>query len=316
MHYQQLSPTGPVVSRLALGSWNTYERMGFDDAVAMLSRALAAGVNFFDVSRYDHSPDSVVPQGSPHTESILGRILSATGAARHSYALAVKLWYDRLDQPLATQLDASLARLGTDYADVVELAHPQAHGMSTAQFVEAAADLVRSGRARAWGGGNYTTQVLREVCETAAARGLPLPVLVQQKYSVARRAVVEDADYRALCAEFDVFTQAADTLEGGVLLGKGTVRKLGRDTGGLREQLRAMAPVLAERAASLGLSPAQLAIAFCLRDEQVCSVLVGCTSVAQLDDDLGAIEVLSLHGDRIDAAVADLGLGGHRADPL
>lgn len=316
MLHHQLSPTGPVVSRLALGSWNTYERMGFDEAVAMLARALAAGVSFFDVSRYDHSPESVVPQGSPHTESILGRLLEATGAPRHSYALAVKLWYDRPDQPLAAQLDASLARLGTEYADVVELAHPQAHGMSTEAFVDAAAGLVRSGRARTWGGGNYTTEVLREVCAAAAARGLPLPVLVQQKYSVPRRAVVEDAEYRAVCAEYGVATQAADTLEGGVLVGKGAQRTLGRDTAGLRERIRAMAPVLAERAAALDLSPAQLAIAFCLRDASVCSVLVGCTSLQQLDDDLGAVDAVIRLGDRIDDAVAGLALAEHHADPL
>lgn len=316
MLHRSLSAYGPVVSRLSLGSWNTYERMGFDDAVAMVRRALDAGVNFFDVTRYDLDDNSSVPLASPHTESIFSRIIQASGACRHEYALAVKLWYDRPEQPLRDQLDASLQRLGTEYADIIETAHPASHGLSVAEHLDAVAELIRTGRARAWGVGNFDAATLREVCEQAVAAGVPLPVLVQQKYSVARRTVVEDAALQAVHADFGVQIQAADTLEGGVLLGKGTARKIGRDTGGLRERIRALAPILAERAAALGISPAQLAIAFCLRNESVCSVLVGCSSLAQLEDNLGAVEAVAHLGERIDEAVADLGLEGHVVDPL
>jgi len=311
---RRLTPTGPVVSALSLGSWHTWERMRFDEAVAVVRRAVEAGVTYLDVSRYDPSPDSPLPQGSPHTESVLGRILAASGLPRHAYQLGVKVWYDHPEQSIAEHLAESMLRLDTEYVDVVSTAYPERHGLDTPQLVEELASIVLSGRARSWGGGNWSPDRLAEIAGYARDHGLPGPVILQQKYSVGRRTVVEDPELARVCAEFGVRIHAADVLEGGVLLGKGN-RMLARDPGGVRERITGYAEDFRAAAESLGTTPARLALAYCLRNPLVASVLVGVSSREQLEDDLGAVALAAEQGDALEEAVAPFAIPEHVLDP-
>ncbi len=317
MEYRELGASRISVSALSLGSWNTYERLDFDDAVSLVRRALDAGVNFFDVSRYSHDPKAPAPKASPHTESIVGKILDATGVRRHEYVISEKMWYDRANETLAEQLDKSLHRLGTEYADVVCCASPEVHGMTTGELVETMTALIDSGRARTWGAGNWSPALIGEICEYARRHRLASPVMVQQKYNVARRAVVEDPSYVETSKAYEVSLHAADTLEGGVLVGRDPARRqLGRDPGGIRAAIQGYSDRFRAAAAALDASPGQLALAYVLKNPLVASAVVGVTQISQLDDNLGAFDLLKRTSeDDLNNAVEEFRIREHVLDP-
>ncbi|WP_134662425.1 MULTISPECIES: aldo/keto reductase [unclassified Amycolatopsis] len=306
MDYRRIGREGPEVSALSLGSWNTYSRMTFEAGVALVRRAFDLGIDFLDVAYY---------RDKPHTEVLLGRILDVVGKPREDYAIAEKVWYfDYPRQPLAEQLDESLVRLGTEYVDVIITEHPRP-GMDVPAIAEELAGLVTSGRARSWGALNWSAADLRTAYDHAEAKGIPTPQLVQLKYSVARRSVVDSAEYQKLFADTGISLHASDTMEGGILAGNlDPGRKIGIDTGGIRERIKELVPRLREIAASFDASPSQLALAFCLAQPATASVLFGSTRIAQIEDNVRAVELAGERGAEIVAALAGLGVSGHEND--
>jgi aryl-alcohol dehydrogenase-like predicted oxidoreductase len=271
---------------LALGSWHVWDRVPFDDAVAIVRRALDSGVNLLDVGVYGGADGP----GS-FTDVIVGRIVAASGVRRDAWLLAEKLWLDGWPaEPLAAQLDRALLRVGCDYADLGMVADVPP-GTVMEALVGELAELVRVGKLRGWGVCNW------RAAEVRAAEALGhAPALAQLKYSVCRRTVVEGEPYGAIFAG-GVLLQASDVLEGGILAGKAQpARPIGRDPGGVREEIVAAAPLLRTVAAELGASPARLAIAFCLANPATANVLVGTSSLEQLEDNLGALELLEREG--------------------
>jgi len=102
--------------------------------------------------------------------------------------------------------------------------------------------------------------------------------------------------------------QASDVFEGGVLLGKTPARKIGADPGGIRDSIRDAASRVAAVAGDFGVSPSQLALAFCLAYEPVANVLFGVSRMAQLEDNLGAVALAASRGAEVRSALADLWL--------
>jgi aryl-alcohol dehydrogenase-like predicted oxidoreductase len=291
---------------LSLGSWHVWDRLRFEDAVALVRRAVEAGVTLFDVGVYGG------PEGpGSFTDVLFGRIVAAAGVRRDQWLLAEKLWLDgHPAEPLAVQLDRALLRVGCDYADLGMVADLPSE-TDVAALVEELADLVRAGKLRAWGVCNWRAAEVR----AALPAGAP-PVLAQLKYSVCRRAVVEGEPYRAVFAA-GVALQASDVLEGGILAEKlQPARPIGRDPGGLREQIVAAVPELEAAARGLGATPAQLAIAFCLASEVTANVLIGTSSLAQFEENLGAVALLERHGaEAVREAAADLWLDRGAVSP-
>jgi aryl-alcohol dehydrogenase-like predicted oxidoreductase len=164
-------------------------------------------------------------------------------------------------------------------------------------FLREVTALIDAGLARGWGITNWEPWQLREALPLLARHGLPLPRLLQLQYNVARRSIVEDPQYDAMFSG-ELGLCAANVLEGGILAGhldrdrvhpsefaRGVVpneRNICRDSGGIREQIRAMQPRLAQLAAGFGLTAAQAALAVVLAHPALRSALVGVTKQADL----------------------------------
>ncbi len=307
MQYRQIGKSDLKTSVLSLGSYQTYSRMEYRDVVNLVRRAAELGINLFDVAHY---------RTAPHTEVVLARALRDAGLKRDQIMIMDKVWWYDNDEPtLEHQLDELLFRLDTDYLDVI-----MCYGMRPGRDDPAAtarlnAGFVTSGKARAWGGLNWSAKDLRIAHETCIAEGLPTPEIVQLKYNIARRHIVESQEYTQLRAETGISIHASDSLEGGILAGS-LVRErvLGRDPGNVREEIIALVPRLREVAESFGCSMAQLAIAFAIANPQTASLLFGASRIAQLEDNVGAVELAEKHGDAIIAALADFGVSGHEFD--
>nr|WP_281406725.1 aldo/keto reductase [Aminobacter sp. MDW-2] len=292
---------------MSLGSYQTYSRMGYRDVVNLVRRAAELGINLFDVAHY---------RTAPHTEVVLARALRDAGLKRDQIMIMDKVWWYDNDEPtLEHQLDELLFRLDTDYLDVI-----MCYGMRPGRDDPAAtarlnAGFVTSGKARAWGGLNWSAKDLRIAHETCVAEGLPTPQIVQLKYNIARRHIVESEEYTQLRAETGISIHASDSLEGGILAGS-LVRErvLGRDPGNVREEIIGLVPKLREVAEGFGCSMAQLAIAFCIANPQTASLLFGASRIGQLEDNVGAVALVEKHGEAIVAALAGFGVAGHEFD--
>ncbi|AMS44785.1 MULTISPECIES: aldo/keto reductase [Aminobacter] len=307
MQYRQIGTSDLKTSVLSLGSYQTYSRMEYRDVVNLVRRAAELGINLFDVAHY---------RTAPHTEVVLARALRDAGLKRDQIMIMDKVWWYDNDEPtLEHQLDELLFRLDTDYLDVI-----MCYGMRPGRDDPAAtarlnAGFVTSGKARAWGGLNWSAKDLRIAHETCVAEGLPTPQIVQLKYNIARRHIVESEEYTQLRAETGISIHASDSLEGGILAGS-LVRErvLGRDPGNVREEIIGLVPKLREVAEGFGCSMAQLAIAFCIANPQTASLLFGASRIGQLEDNVGAVALVEKHGEAIVAALAGFGVAGHEFD--
>lgn len=285
-------------SVLGLGSWNTWDRMEFDDAVALLRQALAAGVTLFDVAHYNMGPHAE----QSRTDLIFGEAIRAAGIARSEFQLCGKLWlWDYPETGFAEQLAVSFDRIGVDRAEAVVVGD-YFSPPDVPRIVAEVAEQIRLGRFDVWGVNNWVASDLARALEFAAAEGLPGPSFAQLKYSVVRRSMAEGPYGQFF--EAGLGLQASDVFEGGVLLGRQPSRKIGADVGGIRESIRASAGSVATVAAEFGVSPAQLAIAFCLAFEPVANVLFGASRAEQLTDNLGALRLAAEHGAEVRAALA------------
>jgi L-glyceraldehyde 3-phosphate reductase len=289
MKYRPLLPGLPAVSLLSLGSWHTFSRLTFEQNLGLVREALDLGINCFDVGYYWDKPE---------TEQMFGRVLRKLGVARDDYVLALKLWlWDYPAQSFAAQVQASLQRLQRDAVDLVMVSRPGPElGMEA--FLREVTGLIELGLARGWGITNWEPWQLQQALPLLARHRLPGPRLLQLQYNVARRSIVEDAQYDALFASGEIGLCAANVLEGGILAGhlerdrvhpsefaRGVMpneRNICRDSGGIRADIRAMQPRLALLAGGFGLTAAQAALAVVLAHPALRTALVGVTKVADL----------------------------------
>ncbi len=300
---RRLGAAGPQVPVFGLGSWNTWDRMEMDDAVELIRVAVGRGVNLFDVAHYNFGPHAE----NAVTDVIFGRAVREAGLRREDYLLCGKLWlWDYPKVSFAEQIEVSLERIGTDRADFVVVGDFFGE-LDIRSVVADVSELVRAGRFDAWGVNNWSAADVWLAHDFALAEGLTPPSFAQLKYSLARRSVPEGEPYGRLFDGAGLGLQASDVFEGGILVGRlHPERKIGADPGGIRDRIRAAYPAVAETAERLGATPAQLAIAYCLAHRAVGNVLFGVSRLSQLDDNLGALDLLARHGDGLRDAVADL----------
>lgn len=308
---KRLGDGGPLVPLFGLGSWNTWDRIDFSAAVAIVRYAVEHGANLFDVAHYNMGPHAE----AAHTDVLFGRIVEAAGLRREDYVLCGKLWlWDYPGTSFDVQMERSLFRVGVERADTVVVGDFFGE-IDLRQVAVDVAEQVRAGRFSSWGVNNWSAADVRLVREFAASEGLAPPSFAQLKYSLARRSVPEGAPYAALFAE-GLGLQASDVFEGGILAGKlFPERKIGADPGGLREKIRAAAGKLASVAERFDATPAQVAIAFCLSHPPVSNVLFGASSLTQLQENLGALALFQRHGGEIRDAVNDLWVDRGVVDP-
>lgn len=308
---RQLGPRGPEVPVFALGSWNTWDRMDAQDRRALMARAVDAGSAFFDVAYYNMGPHAEASR----TDLLFGETLRELGLARSEYQLCGKLWlWEYPATGFAEQMRVSLDRLGAgrggpesfetvvvgDFVGEIDIA----------QVVRDVQAEISRGSFASWGVNNWPAGALQLALDTALAEELTPPSFAQLKYGLVRRSMAEGEFYGRWFAEGTLALQASDAFEGGILVGKlNPQRKIGADVGGIRDRIISVYPEVQRIAEGVGATTAQLGIAFCLANPATANVLFGASSVAQLEDNLGAIELLNRVGaDTLGSATSGLWL--------
>ncbi len=296
MEYRRLGASELVVSEIALGSWLTVG-VGIKDreaAAAIVDRAFERGINFVDTA-------NVYGRGA--AEELLGEILA--GRPRDSYVLATKLYFPMDDEnrglsatQVAKQIEGSLRRLRVDHVDLYQC-HRYDEDTPLEETMDALTEVVRSGKARYLG---FSEWKASQIEAALALPGVERFVSSQPQYSLLHR--VPEREVIPACAANGIGQIVFSPLAQGVLTGKylpGTTlpedsratseamgwamgRFLNDDTLGAVQNLVPIAD-------GLGLSLAQLSLAWVLRESNVASAIVGASRPGQLDDNVAAVGV-------------------------
>ena len=304
MNYRRLGRSGLKVSALSLGSWVTYgNQMGVDLARECMSAAYEAGVNFFDNAEvYAHG----------QSETIMGDVLRKSGWRRASYIVSTKFYWGLNDGPnekntlnrkyLMQAIDASLARLGLDHVDLV-FCHRPDPDTPLEETVWALHDIVSSGKATYWGTSEWSAAEIYGAWQIADKHHLHKPVMEQPQYNLFHRERVE-VEYARVFRDLGIGATTWSPLASGLLTGKYN-DGIPKDSRGalkgyewLAERLtnvdeiakvRRLAPVAADLGCTLG----QLAIAWCLKNPDVSTVITGASRPAQVRENLESLDVVA-----------------------
>ena len=305
MRYRTLGGTGLLVSEICLGTM-TFGGRGFwtaigtlDQSVAdrVVSRALDAGVNFVDTA-------DVYSEGL--SEEITGRAIANSGRKRSDVVLATKAVGAMATGPndrgasrghIMDAAKASLKRLGTDYIDLYQM-HSYDRVTPVEETMRALDDLVRQGHVRYIGLSNWPAWIVMKALGAADRHGWTRPATLQAYYTVAGRDL--EREIAPLLEAEKLGLMVWSPLAGGLLSGK-----YDRDSKGPqgsrrasfdfppvdKERAFACVDVMREIAKTHKVSVARIALAWLLHRPFVMSVIVGATSIEQLDDNLAATEV-------------------------
>src|SRR5262245_3639268 len=215
----QLGSYGLEVSRLALGSWRTFERLSPEAGLAVMVAARDAGITFLDDARYnDEIGTAPIPTG--YSEVLFGELFRRAGWPRDETVVTNKLWWEFWpEQDAAAELDASLGRMQFEFIDVIYANRP-AEGQSLDELVASVGGLITAGKARAWAIVNWPAEMIAEASRIATRESVPQPCAAQLPYSVVQRSPVEDDDMRAALDACGAPVVASFVLAGGVLTGK------------------------------------------------------------------------------------------------
>ncbi len=298
MEYRNLGRSGLKVSEVSLGGWVTFGHSVHDQQMVrdIVLKAYEQGVNFFDQA-------DIYAKGK--SEEMMGEVLREL--PRHTLVVSSKVYWPMSDdvndrglsrKHVLESIDKTLKRLGTDYLDIY-FAHRYDETVPMEEIVMAFDQVVRSGRAMYWGTSMWPAARIAQAVEFAKAHGLHAPVTEQPEYSMLRRERVE--------GEILPYTESAGVglvvwspLAMGLLTGKydggsseGS-RLSENDNFGKNfltpeniQKVQELKPVADE----LGLTRAQLALAWILRQPGVSSVITGATKVNQIEDTVKAAGV-------------------------
>ncbi|RMG16099.1 MAG: aldo/keto reductase [Planctomycetota bacterium] len=314
MRYRRLGASGVKVSAVGLGSWLTYGTAVEEETARDCVRvAFESGVNFFDTA-------DVYAKGA--AEEFLGRALS--DFRREDLVVATKVFGAMSDgvndrglsrKHIMESCAASLRRLRLETIDLYQC-HRYDPEVSLPEVVRAMDDLIRQGKVLYWGVSEWSAEQIRAACEVARDLRAPPPVSNQPLYNMLERGLEDEV--LGACKELGVGQVVYSPLAQGLLTGKyqgGRVpagSRLANDQTNRFMKRRVTAENLArvERvlgiARELGVAPATLALAWCLRDENVASVITGATQTAQVRENVAAAD-LELSDEvlaRIDDALA------------
>ena len=294
MSRQPLGRSELQVSRLALGSWRTFERIPREDGLAVMRAAREHGFNFLDDARYnDETGDAPMPTG--YSEVLFGELFRAAEWDRADTVVANKLWWEFWpEQNAAAELDGSLGRMRFDHVDLI-YANPPPDGLPIPDMVASVGELISAGKARAWGIVNWEAAPFMEAIRAAEEQDLPAPCAAQLPYNLVRRDWVESAPMTEALEASGAGLVASFVMAGGLLTGKYDAGGSGRASGQLDDSRHRAARQLGRRlhalARELETSPAALAIAFTLANPAVASVLFGATTPAQIAENVAALKV-------------------------
>ena len=292
MRYRRLGSSDLEVSEISLGSWLTYSGgVAREQAEACVNRAFDVGINFIDTA-------NVYGRGA--SETFIGEVLASR--PRGSYVLATKLFHPMSDmdyglsrEQVFKQIDASLARLRTDYVDLYQC-HRYDGDTPLEETMEALTEVVRQGKARYLGFSEWTAEQIQAAIDLP---GVARFVSSQPQYSVLSRH--PEGEVIPVCAANGISQIVWSPLAQGVLTGKyrpgnpppeGT-RATSEIMGGflgrfLREEVLEAVQRLRPIANGLGITLSQLALAWVLREPNITSAIVGASRPEQVDENASA----------------------------
>ncbi|KAG7393779.1 Voltage-gated potassium channel subunit beta-2 [Phytophthora pseudosyringae] len=308
MKYRFLGNSGLLVSKFGFGSFVTFDmQMDFEKAYAVFEHAFKSGINFFD---------SAETYADGEAEKFIGKIVK-TGVdrgvwSREDLVLTTKLFFGTKlahggggpnDTGLSRKhviegMKGSLKRFDLDYVDVV-FCHRQDPYTPMEEIVRAMNYVIEQGWAFYWGTSEWTGAEVIKACEIADRLGLIRPICDQTRYNILDRSRV-DYDFVYLYKKYKYGVTAFSALSSGVLTGKYSngIPEGSRMSipwfktalsNGLEEKT-AKAIQLAEVAKEIGCTLPQLAIAWCVANTNVSTILLGASRIEQLDENLKALE--------------------------
>lgn len=319
MRYRRLGNSNLRVSTLCLGTMMFGKQTPFEEAARMVASARAQGLNFIDTADvYNHG----------QSEVDVGKLLAGQ---RQHWVLASKLGnpvsqaineghYSR--RWLLQQTDAILARLQTDWLDILYL-HRDYHDENLEEAVRALGDLIRAGKIRSFGLSNFRGWRIAEIVRLCRDSGVPQPVVCQPYYNLLNRE--PEIEILPACAHYGLGVAPYSPLARGVLTGKyppgqppaegtraasGDKRILETE---FREESLLIAQKIKARCDAKGLLPGQFAAAWVLANPLVSTIIVGPRTLPHLEAVYGAVELVLDPDD--EAFVNALVVPGHASSP-
>ena len=306
MEYRRLGKAGLKVSALSLGSWVTFgKQIDLKDAKTLLKSAYDSGVNFFDNAEGYEAGES---------EKIMGNAIAELGLARDTFAVSSKVfWGGKKPMQLGLNAkhvrdacDAALQRLKVDYLDLYFCHRPDVD-TPIEETVRVMHNLVQQGKVMYWGTSEWSAQQITEAHAIARQEHVTPPTMEQPQYNLLHRDKVE-GEFAPLYENFGMGTTIWSPLSSGLLTGKYNdgipaesrltlpnyewLRDLWTNEAGQKklETIRQLSGLAAE----LGISLTHLALAWCLKNPNVSTVILGASRLSQLEDNLKALEALTL----------------------
>jgi len=307
MLYRQLGKSGIKVSALSFGTWITFgKQVGDPVAGALLHAAYDAGVNFFD---------NAEAYADGKAETVMGSIIKKAGWRRGSYLVSSKVFFGAEgDRPNEEGLSrkhifeachAAMRRLQVDYLDLY-FCHRPDPSVPIEESCRAMHDLIAQGKVLYWGTSEWSASQIEAAHAVCDRLGLHHPQMEQPQYNLLHRSRVE-GEYAQLYRTPGMGTTTWSPLASGLLTGKYSkgVPKGSRlnvkglewlrdellNKPGVENRIEAV-PRLAAVAKGLGTSLPCLSIAWCLKNPNVSTVILGASRVEQLKENLGALDLL------------------------
>lgn len=304
MEYRNLGGSGLKISALSLGSWVTFgPQMNEEIAGECMQRAYDVGVNFFDNAEV--YADGVA-------EEVMGAVLAKKGWDRSSYLVSTKIFWGGPGpnqrglsrKHIIEGTDAALKRLRVDYVDLIFCHRADLH-TPVEETVWAMNQVIQQGKALYWGTSEWPGNRILEAYHVARREHLIPPVMEQPQYHLFHRERFEK-EFDPLYERIGLGTTIWSPLAGGLLTGKyndGIPEGSRGDLSGYEwlrprfegdEPQRRIAKVrqLAPIAEELGCSLAQLAIAWCLTNPNVSTVITGASRPEQVSENMKAMDVV------------------------
>ncbi len=302
MEYRRMGKSGLQLSALSYGSWVTFSNQVDDkNAIELLKTAYDAGVNFFDNAEV---------YASGKSEALMGRALKKLAWGRDSFCVSSKVFWGG-DRPTQRGLSrkhifdachAALKRMQVDYLDIFFCHRPDFH-TPLEETCRAMNDLINQGKVMYWGTSEWNGRQIMEAYGASRTYGLIPPIVEQPQYNLLTRDKIE-ADFRDLYERVGIGTTTWSPLASGILTGKyndGIPDESRMNLKGY-EWLRDMvdsdegkrkiekARQLTVIANELGISLTRLSIAWCLKNPDVSTVILGASKVSQLKENLLALD--------------------------
>ncbi len=297
MKYRRLGKAGIKVSEISLGAWLTFGK-SVDDAItqACIAAAVEHGVNFLDIA-------DIYAKGE--AEKAVGRAIRALGLRRQDLVISSKVFWPMSDnindrglsrKHIMESVEQSLRRIGTDYLDLY-FCHRFDPETPIEEVVRAMDDLIHQGKVLYWGTSVWSAAQIEAAVGTAKVLNAYLPQVEQPRYNMLHREI--EAEVMPTAAKHGIGLVVWSPLAQGVLTGKYNdgIPEGSRATysdwvkADLTEEKLAKVRRLTTLAEELGITMAQLALAWVLRRPEISSAITGATKVAHVLDNVKASEV-------------------------